>query len=407
MVSTAPGLRVVHGIHRGGRFFLVNIHRAAVLGSQVFPVRGSMGNESQSAGAEKTGRRVFSWIVPGRASWSWWSDSQSPRDYKKLVPFVNLAAEMGWEYSLVDAGWDRMVNGSVEDLIRYAGGKNVDLLLWYHSGSGRIPAGEEPRNLMWDREIRRAEFERISQLGVKGIKVDFFNSDKQQIITQYLGILEDAADYRLVVNFHGCTLPKGWRRTWPNLLTMESVRGGESYKFDAAFPEIAPSHLAVVPYTRNAVGPVDYTPCGFSDHTYPHLTTCGFELALPVLFESGIMHYMDTPEITSRLPGDVVEFLKNIPVVWDETRHLAGYPGKEVIIARRNGDRWYIGGINGENISKDFTLDLSLLGEVPDSACIFSDGATGREFLSEEIPVRENRITFQMQPFGGIAGYLY
>jgi alpha-glucosidase len=348
-----------------------------------------------------------SWIVPGRASWSWWSDSDSPQDYERLVPFIDLAADMGWEYSLVDANWNRMKNGNVEKLAAYAAGKNVGLLLWYNSGGRHNVVEEEPRDLMEHGKARRAELERISRLGIKGIKVDFFQSDKQEIIRQYLEILEDAAACKLVVNFHGCTLPRGWRRTWPNLLSMESVRGGESYKFDPGYPEMAPLHLAILPYTRNAVGPVDYTPCGFSDHTYPHLTTYGFELALPVVLESGIMHYMDTPQRTAQLPVYAVDFLKQIPVVWDDTKYLAGYPGKEVVIARKSGERWYIGGINGEDSSKELVVDLSPLGAVPDSLFIIGDGPTGREFQSGVMAIDSGKINLPMRPFGGAAGYLY
>ncbi|MFH0759209.1 MAG: glycoside hydrolase family 97 catalytic domain-containing protein [Bacteroidota bacterium] len=349
----------------------------------------------------------ISWIKPGRASWSWWSDSDSPQDYNRILPFIDLASEMGWEYSLVDANWNLMKNGNVERLAEYANAKNVGLLLWYNSGGKHNIVEEEPRDLMDNPKARRKEFERISKLGIKGIKVDFFQSDKQEIIGHYLGILEDAAGFGLLVNFHGCTLPKGWRRTWPNLMSMEAVRGGESYKFDPAYPELAPSHLAILPFTRNAVGPVDYTPCGFSDHTYPHLTTYGFELALPVLLESGIMHYMDTPERTAQLPDDVKEFLKRLPVAWDDTKYLAGYPGKEAIVARKKGDLWYVGAINGEDRTKELVVDLSPLGALPDSALIFGDGPTGKDLHSFTGAIQQGKMVVKMLPYGGIAGILF
>ncbi|MEN8156846.1 MAG: glycoside hydrolase family 97 catalytic domain-containing protein [Bacteroidota bacterium] len=345
-----------------------------------------------------------SWIKPGRASWSWWSESDSPRDYKRLVPFVDLAAEMGWEYSLVDANWNRMKNGDVEKLVGYAAEKNVDLLLWYNSGGIHNVVTEEPRNLMDDRKTRRREFERISKLGISGIKVDFFQSDKQEIIGQYIEILEDAADFGLVVNFHGCTLPRGWRRTWPNLLTMEAVRGGENYKYASDFPEAAPAHLTILPFSRNAVGPCDYTPGGFSDSRFPHLTTYGFELALPVVIESGIMHHMDTPGMTLGLPSYAVDLLRDIPVVWDNTRYLAGYPGKEVIIARRSGDTWYIGGINGENHTKEMVIDLSVIGETPSSIRIITDGITERDLQLVEMTPENGKLTIRLKPYGGFAG---
>jgi hypothetical protein len=342
-----------------------------------------------------------SWIKPGRASWSWWSESDSPRDYNRLVSYIDFAADMEWEYSLVDANWNHMQNGSLEQLAEYAGGKGVGLLLWYNSGGKHNEVPEEPRDLMDERGIRRKEFERISKLGIKGIKVDFFQSDKEEIIKQYIEILEDAADYQLVVNFHGCTLPRGWRRTWPNLLTMEAVRGGESYKFDRHYPQDAPSHLAIIPFTRNVVGPCDYTPGGFSNSTYPHLTTYAFELALPIVIESGIMHYCDTPWKTHSLPDHVQTLLRDLPVCWDETRYLAGYPGKDAVIARRKGKAWYIGGINGEHLEKDISIDLHSLVPEGTEVELIEDGSEPALLQKNNIVPAENTFTAHLQPYGG------
>lgn len=346
----------------------------------------------------------ISWIKPGRASWSWWSDSESPQDYNRMLPFIDLAAEMGWEYHLVDANWNRMKNGNIEKLVEYANSKNVGLLVWYNSGGKHNVVEEEPRDLMDDPIARKKEFERISKMGIKGIKVDFFQSDKQEIIGQYVGILKDAAENNLLVNFHGCTLPKGWRRTWPNLLTMEAVKGGECYRFDSDFPEKAPSHLCILPFSRNAVGPCDYTTGGFSDSQYPHLSSYGFELALPVIIESGILHHMDTPSRTLGLPAFAVQFLRDIPVIWDDTKYLAGYPGKEVVIARKKGDRWYIGGINGENVAKEVTFDLSKTGKVPSELELFVDGSTARDLQTLNLNPNDGILTIHLQPYGGFSG---
>ena len=347
-----------------------------------------------------------SWIRPGRATWSWWSDSDSPQHYSDIIPFIDFAAQMGWEYSLVDANWNHMQNGDIERLAKYAADKNVGLLLWYNSGGIHNVVTEEPRDLMDDRKSRRMEFRRISDMGIRGIKVDFFQSDKQEVIRLYTEILEDAAEFNLLVNFHGCTLPGGWRRTWPNLLTMEAVRGGENYRYDRAFPERAPSHLAIVPYTRNAVGPADYTPGTFSDHNYPHLTTYGFELALTVIIESGIMHYSDTPEKTMELPVFAIDFLREIPVVWDDTRYLAGFPGKDAVIARKSGPRWYIAGINGEDIHKELTFQLPEMDGVPGHFRLIRDGESDRDLQLTGLQVRDGKLTVTMKPFGGFAGYL-
>jgi hypothetical protein len=351
--------------------------------------------------ADTSGLKDISWIKPGRASWSWWSESDSPRDYNRLLPYIDLAADMGWEYSLIDANWNRMKNGSLEQLAEYASKKGVGLLLWYNSGGKHNEVPEEPRNLMDQRETRRNEFERISKIGIKGIKVDFFQSDKEEIIKQYIEILEDAADYKLVVNFHGCTMPRGWRRTWPNLLSMEAVRGGECYKFDPDYPRDAPSHLAIVPFTRNVVGPCDYTPGGFSNSTYPHLTTNAFELALPIVIESGVMHFADSPAKTHELPDYVQSLLKELPVTWDETRYLAGYPGKDVVIARRKDKRWYIGGINGESVEKDLTIHIEKIIPSGSEMEIIHDGAAPEQFQNSRLAAVEDTFTVHVKPFGG------
>ena len=345
-----------------------------------------------------------SWIKPGRASWSWWSENDSPQDYKRMVPFIDFAATMDWEYFLVDANWNHMKNGTMEELAAYAEQKNVGLLLWYNSGGKHNVVTEEPRDLMWDIKARRTEFERISKLGIKGVKVDFFQSDKQQIINQYLEILKDAADYKLLVNFHGCTMPKGWRRTWPNLVSMEAVRGEECYIFDYRFPTMAPGNMTILPFTRNAIGPIDYTPGGYSDNTFPHLTTFGFELALTVILETGIMHHADTPQRTLGLPPYAVEFLKKIPVVWEDTKYLSGYPGKDVVIARKNGNTWYLAGINGENVEKDITIDLSHLGTIPSNIEMIIDGDGASDLQCSTMAPVDGKISIQLQPYGGFTG---
>ena len=345
----------------------------------------------------------ISWIKPGRAGWSWWYDNDSPKDYKLMLPFIDFAATMGWEYFLVDANWNMMKNGTMEDLAAYANSKGVGLLLWYNSGGKHNVVTEQPRDLMFDREVRRKEFQRIHELGVKGVKVDFFQSDKADIIKQYTDILEDAAEFQILVNFHGCTLPKGWSRTYPNLVSTEALRGAESYLFDKAYPEKAPAHLAIVPFTRGVVGPTDYTPGGFSDVTYPHLTSNGFEMALPVIIESGITHYVDAPSEYSKLPEFAVEMLKEIPVLWDEIKFLDGYPGKYAVLARRSGEKWYVAGINGQKQEQTVKIDISSIAENGKLTSI-TDGPERRSLIEKEIASAGGIIEIQMMPLGGFVG---
>jgi len=346
-----------------------------------------------------------SWIKPGRAAWSWWSDSPSPQYVSEQNRFTDLAVEMGWEYNLIDANWDEMKDGVVTDAVDYATSKGSGAILWYNSGGNHNTVEEAPRDKMWDAEVRAEEFKKIAGWGVKGVKVDFFQSDKQAVINQYIGILEDAADNEVMVNFHGCTLPRGWRRTWPNMVTLESVRGAEVYKFGKDYPENAPWHNTVLCFTRNAVGPMDYTPVTFSDHTYPHLTTYAHELALSVLFESGIIHMADKVEEYLSLPETARDFLSEVPSVWDDTKFVNGYPGESVILARKSGDAWYVAGINGMDTPQELILDLDFLEDAQErTLSLIADGADDSSFRFEEMQVEgDGSVSIKTLPFGGFA----
>jgi len=348
-----------------------------------------------------------SWIKPGRASWSWLFDHDSPQDCTKLKAWVDLAAEMGWEYSLVDANWDRMKNGTIHDLIAYANGKGVGLLLWYNSGGPHNHVSEKPRGLMDHKEIRREEFATLKKWGIKGVKVDFWQSDKQNIIQLYQEVLKDAADFQIMVNFHGCTLPRGWSRTYPHLMSMEAVRGEECYSFDRNFTTEAPIHNVILPFTRNAVGPMDYTPVMFKDNVYPHLTSYCHELALPIIFESGWLHFAGGPKEYLDLPEAPKEFLKTVPVAWDETRLLAGEPGEYLVLARRSGSQWYIGGLNGEKAGRDVNVPLPFLGQTRCTVTLIEDGDTPRTFATEnEAVTSKDHLEVRLLPHGGFVAVL-
>lgn len=349
----------------------------------------------------------ISWIKPGRAAWSWWSDSPSPQFVKEQNRFTDLAVEMGWEYNLIDANWNEMKDGHVRDAIAYALEQGIGPMLWYNSGGIHNIVTEAPRDKMWDPDVRAAELKMISDWGVRGVKVDFFQSDKQAIIRQYLGILEDAAAHKVMVNFHGCTLPRGWNRTWPNMVTLEAVRGGEVYKFGRAYPESAPWHNTVLPFTRNVVGPMDYTPVMFTDHTYPHLTTYAHELATSVVFESGIIHMADKVEAYLGLPEQAKQFLMDVPAAWDAVRFIDGYPGEFVILARKNGDTWYIAGLNGKNTSDSYTFTPGFLGEGIFVCSMIMDGATDDTFsFGKQTIGRDRELTVDVLPYGGFAGII-
>jgi alpha-glucosidase len=348
------------------------------------------------------------WIRPGRVAWSWWSDNPSPKDGAKQKKFVDLAAEMGWEYVLVDANWTIMDNGTIHDVLRYAKQKGVGVLLWYNSGGPHNVVTEKPRDCLTYTPVRQFELDMLREWGVKGIKVDFFQSDKQDVIGLYQGILQDSADKHIMMNFHGCTLPRGWERTYPHLMSMEAVRGEECYIFDEKFPERAPVQNTITPFTRNAVGPMDYTPVTFSDNRYARLNTSVHELALSVLFETGWLHFADKAESYLSLPPVPKQFLKEVPVAWDDTRFVDGYPGQWVSLARRKGDTWYLVGVNGENRPRSARIqpgDWLKRGRY--ELTTIGDGAEARSFDCATRPWEAGQsFEVKMAPRGGFVAVL-
>lgn len=345
-----------------------------------------------------------SWIKAGRSSWAWWSGyiDKSSDTPEKLKRFIDFSKTMNWEYSLVDAGWESRKGLNIAELVDYAKSKNVDLLLWYNSGgpTNKVDAG--PRDLMFKPELRKKEMKRIAELGIKGIKIDFFGSDKQALIQLYLDILKDAAKHKLLVNFHGCTLPRGWSRTYPNLVSMEAVKGSEGYIYHSDFENEAPAHNTILPFTRNVVGPMDYTPTAFSLQQYRHKTTAAHELATSLVFESGIQHYPDTPESYLSNPKEVLDFLKNLPAIWDITKFLSGYPAKDIVISRKSQQDWFVGGLNGEDFSKEIEIDFSFLDNGNYNAQIISDGENNSSFkISNVALTKKSKIKVKMSPFGG------
>ena len=306
-----------------------------------------------------------SWIQPGVSSWIYWAYNHSSKDFRKVKEYIDLAHDMGWPYTLIDWEWDEMANGgAIEDAMAYARERGVKVNLWYNSGTSWIgPGAPGPQDRLRTREAREREMTRLEQMGATGIKVDFFLPDGHEMVDYYLDILEDAARHHLLVDFHGCTIPRGWSRTWPNLMSMEAVYGAEWYNNNRRMTNAAAAHNATLPFTRYVIGPMDYTPCTFTDSQNPHITTDCHELALPILFESGLQHMADRPEAYLNLPEPVKKLLSGLPSAWDDTRLLAGYPGKSAVIARRHGDTWYIAGINGTNEELTIEPDYSRIGK--------------------------------------------
>ncbi len=295
--------------------------------------------------------------------------------------------------------------GALERVIAYAQQKQVGIILWYNSGGPHNAVTEwGPRDRLFDPEKRRAEFARIAALGVKGVKVDFWQSDKQNVIGLYHDMMRDAAGARLLIDFHGSTTPRGWSRTWPNLVTMEAVFAAEQYKFQARMSERGAWHNTVLPFTRNVIGPMDYTPVTFSDAAFPHQTTNAHELALSVIFESGIVHFADGPEAYAALPDAAKRYLQDVPTTWDETRLVAGAPGTLAVIARRNATTWWVGGISGTSDPQTVPVDLAFLGEGDFDVVIVRDGSGPRRMVTEAATMRAlDRINIPLLGRGGFA----
>ncbi|MCV9385115.1 glycoside hydrolase family 97 protein [Reichenbachiella ulvae] len=344
----------------------------------------------------------FSWVEPGRAAWSW----VILKDDSTIVPvqkrFINYASDMGWEYCLIDALWEKQIGyDSIKMLADYASERNVRLLLWYNSAGDWNSTPLTPKDMMLTSDARLKEFKRISEMGIAGVKIDFFGGDGQSVIEYYHDILKDAAEAGIAVNFHGCTLPRGWQRTYPNLMSMESIKGMEFITFDQRNADVAVSHCAMLPFTRNVFDPMDFTPVSLSE--IPNIerrSTNAFELATSVLFVSGIQHYAETANGMKNHPGYVREVMRAVPVKWDESVFVDGYPGKLAVMARRSGDKWFVSGINGEDKAKDLILDLSFLKGL--SGTVITDGEEKRSWKQEEVSIPETgEYPISLKPNGG------
>lgn len=288
------------------------------------------------------------WINPGVVSWIYWGYNHGSKDYPTVVKYIDMAAELGLPYILIDWEWDVMGNGgNIDDAVRYADSKGVKVLVWYNSSTAWVDQAAGPLFRLNKPADREKEFAWLESKGVAGVKIDFFNGDGMDVMNYCIDLLESAARHNLLVNFHGATIPRGWQRTYPNFMSAEAVYGAEWYNNNGDLTPVAAMHNATLPFTRNVIGPMDYTPCTFSDSQHPHTTTHAHELALTVAFESGLQHLADTPESYLSQPKYIQEFLSLLPASWDDTRLLDGYPGHHVAIARKSGDKWFVALLNG------------------------------------------------------------
>ena len=339
-----------------------------------------------------------SWIKPGAVSWIYWAYNHGSNDYNIIQKYVDMARDLQLPYVLIDAEWDEMKDGkTIEDAVNYAKAQGVKPLIWYNSSVGWVDGAPTPKFRLNKADDREREFAWLEKIGVAGVKIDFFSGDIQRNMDYCIDLLESAARHHLLVNFHGATIPRGWQRTYPNLMTTEGVYGAEWYNNVATFTDKAACHNATLPFTRNVIGPMDYTPCTFSDSQHPHITTKAHELALTVLFESALQHLADRPESYMVQPQEVKDFFTNLPTVWDETHLLSGYPGESVVMARRHGKTWYIAGINGTNQEKELTIDKKAIGKFS-KATLFEDTSKGDWNIHQ---IKKLPTSIICQPRGG------
>jgi hypothetical protein len=369
--------------------------RIAAIGSLATVMQSTLGTDL-AAPAIAFDRAL---VKPGHASWSWALLKDDATVYDVQKQFIDYAADMHWNYTLIDADWDRKIGyDKVRELAAYGAAKNVGILVWYNSSGPWNKTEYSPKGALLTHEQRVKEFARLRDMGVKGVKIDFFAGDGKSMIAYYIAILRDAANAGLLVNFHGATLPRGWARTFPNLMSAEAVKGLEFTTFEQKDQDAVPRHAAMLPFARNLFDPMDFTPMVFGDiPTIKRATRNGFELAESVLFLSGIQHFAETPAGMATVPPAVKAMLQELPRSWDEVRFIDGFPGEYVVIARKAGNAWYVAGLNADDGVRQVTLDLAFLGKRKGQ--LITDGKGEREFDIRAIAAGTTAIN--IAPHGG------
>lgn len=317
-----------------------------------------------------------SWIEPGKATWSWWShpEDQSPQTYNA---FTDLAASLGFGYTLFDAGWEKADKAG--GIIAKATAKGIKPMVWAYSAA------------YFDADQRRKRFKELAAMGVKGVKIDFWCSDRQEVMACFQSLFADAAREHLLVNLHGTTVPRGWHRTWPNFMTAEAVLGTEHYFYEARYPALAAQQNTILPFTRNVAGPTDYTPFALTIRKYPRLNTAVHELATAMIYTSGVINFADSKEVFDSLPVPVRQLLKEMPASWDKTESIVAQPGEQLILARRQGGLSYLVGINGTDQAVPVRLNLAPYAKGFSQFRVITEGDDPlMRFKTETYPIRSS-----------------
>lgn len=352
---------------------------------------------------------------PGRYTWSWliWQDGSI--NYEDQKEFVDLSATMGFEYCLVDNWWDtRIGRDKIEELSRYARSKGVSLMLWYNSNGYVNDAPQTPRNCMNTAIAREREMAWLEKIGVKGIKVDFFGGDKQQTMQLYEDILSDANRHGIQVVFHGCTLPRGWEKMYPNYVSSEAVLASENTYFNEHHAQQEGFELTMHPFCRNTVASMDWGGTIMNrflskDNKSRHkrYTSDTFEMAAAIMNQTSVQCICMQKSNLEELKPFQLDFLKAVPTTWDETRFIEGYPTKLAILARRHKDKWYVAGLNGENQTKTLTIQLPMF--AGREVAYYTDAASAKgspatlEPIKKTVKVDKNgNAKVSLQALGGL-----
>ena len=349
----------------------------------------------------------------GRYTWSWliWQDNSI--NYDDQVKFIDLASAMGYEFCLVDNWWDQNIGRDrMAELSKYAQKKGVSLMLWYNSNGAENDAPQTPRNCLDNSIARDREMAWLQSIGVRGIKVDFFGGDKQETMKLYEDILFDANRYGIQCIFHGCTLPRGWERMYPNYIASEAVLASENVYFNEGAAKSQPFDLTLHPFCRNAVGTIDWGGVIMNKYMskdnktrHTRKTTDAFEIASAFTNQTAIQCIAMQPNNLQELPQAELDFLKTIPTTWDETRLLDGYPGKYVVLARRHGTQWYVAGLNALKEPLTLTLDLAAFNVTKQLCDQVDKKGTVTGISVSDVKLKKGKIKVTIQPNGGFVAY--
>lgn len=320
--------------------------------------------------------------VYGKGSWSWIIGMDPSCNFDEQKRYIDFSAAMGYQSVLIDAFWDQQIGyEKIAELARYGKEKGVGIFLWYNSNGAWNDAFQTPIGKMNNSRIRREEMRWMQENGIRGIKVDFFGGDKQPMMQLYEDILSDANDFGLLCIFHGCTLPRGWERMYPNYAASEAVLASENLHFGQGACDAEAYNACIHPFVRNTVGSMDFGGSALNkrysadnQHGTTRRTSDVFALAVAVLFQSAVQHFALAPNNLDDAPAWAIDFMKNVPTTWEEMKFIDGYPGKYVILARKSEGRWYVVGINAEKetLKKTITLPMFAAGS---ALQLYSDDA--------------------------------